>query len=851
VRQRAAIFALLLVALVVGCKPRVRRTPPVVASVVSRELGRATDAPLDRAVEVSFKQPSTVVAGALFVFDEHGRPLAAPLPFVTGSARTMRAVVNRRALSPYAGRAAGVVLIGSPPRVHDAVARLANAPRASLDHLAGLRRLDVTLDAAPLGIPFDAARVDAAEALLTTDPGQALASMDAMRGAATGADAARIDVVAAEAAFAFGRTRLAAILAQRGLSLVTLPTHEARLLRVLVLVDIEESANKETPPARARLAATAPLRTDPMEIALDAALDVRVAETHDRTFPADPHAPAAARAFIAAFGQIGGDRTALAAALCRAARHVADGTKTDEAIALLETGASLAHEAGLLTAEVMCAIKAGDVARAFGRHEDAAARFEHARALLGDRPLPREQREAAYSAALLAEARGDHREALRAGLVACRFVDRLLAMESDLAAREALVSNVVGYYGATELHAVHAGDPALAIAIGEAGKGRALSVLLAGPSGIDATPDASWVEARELASDDYAARIGALAAALGPDDAAISIVQVGKGAQGTVQHGIGVVTREGVHVVVTSHTQTFLADVIAHGEAIERNDAEAARVLGARIYDELLRPSEALWAGKTRLLVSPNRKLQSLSWAALHDGRQWLVERVAIARVPPFLTTAHDPKDDSVRLRALRWMFVLDPSHPPLDRLPGLEMVGATLATKVSPSVVLRGPEVTAARFLSRVENAGALLYAGHAEYRAERPLQSALLVAPSTGDPEGKIYAWSALGIAHPPELVLLIGCESARLWKTNATFSDDFIGLPRAFLAAGARHVVGALWPVVDRDAEDFLRAVFAMDADVDPVRTVGQAQACLAAKRCFSRGIAAWASYVVDAR
>jgi CHAT domain-containing protein len=183
--------------------------------------------------------------------------------------------------------------------------------------------------------------------------------------------------------------------------------------------------------------------------------------------------------------------------------------------------------------------------------------------------------------------------------------------------------------------------------------------------------------------------------------------------------------------------------------------------------------------------------------------------------------------------------------------LPGLLVVADALEKQVAPIVTLRGIEATAPRVLAGMETAEALLYAGHAEYRSDRPLQSALLVAPTRTDPAGKIFTWAALALAHPPKVVLLVGCETARLWKGKASFSDDFIGLPRALLAAGARHVVGALWPVVDRDAEDFLRAVFAVDADVDPVRAVGQAQACLATGRCVSRGIASWASYVVDAR
>lgn len=837
--------------------------------VQTRELGLPTDAPLDRAIEVSLHvEPRTTGFGAgpvasIYVFDEQGSSLAPPFASSASAGDDLRVVIARRVLRPYEGRAVGVALSGPAPFLADLAARLSG--RSQIELVAAARGHGVAigtlvLDEHPLGRPYDAAAVDEAERLVTIDPLRALALVDAVRGAAAGADAARADMVGAEAAYAFGRARLAARFADRGLALSPDVRVAARLLRVLVLVEIEESVSKEAPPSRARLAATSASRADPLEIALDAALDVRVAEVHDRTFPLVPRAPAAATQLLSRLKELEAaepdaqwrsDRPRFAAAICRAARHLADGKPDDPATPLLERGALWAREGGRVADEVMCAIKAGDVARAFGRFDEAARHFARARELLGDRRLPREQREAAFSAALLADARGDHAEALRAALVSCRFIDELLAMESDLAAREALISFVVGYYGVTELFAVRAGAPALAVAIGESGKARAFGALLAGPSGVDATASAAWVENRALAPEDDASKVSALAASLGPGDAAISLMQVGTDARGYLQHAVGVVTRDGVTVRVTTHSKTFLADVVAHGEAIERGDEATARALGARIYDELLRPTEDLWAGKTRLFVSPNRRLQSLSFAALHDGHGWLVERVAIARVPPFFTAPRDVGDDAVRLRGARWLFALDPAHPPLDRLPGLVAVGDQLTPLVKPVATMKGPEVTTGRLLREASSVDALLYAGHAEYSPERPLESALLVTPSKSDPQGKVFAWSALGLPRPPRVVLLIGCETARLWKGAASFSDDFIGLPRAFLAAGARHVVGALWPVIDRDAEDFLRAVFAVTDDVDPVRAIGRAQACLATRKCASRGVAAWASYVVDSR
>jgi hypothetical protein len=96
---------------------------------------------------------------------------------------------------------------------------------------------------------------------------------------------------------------------------------------------------------------------------------------------------------------------------------------------------------------------------------------------------------------------------------------------------------------------------------------------------------------------------------------------------------------------------------------------------------------------------------------------------------------------------------------------------------------------------------------------------------------------------------LVMLFGCETARLWRGKSSYGDEAIGLARAFLVSGARRVVGALWPVLDRDVEDFLQAIVRVETSEDPVRHVRSAQLCLAERRCPGRGIAAWGSFVVD--
>ncbi len=222
--------------------------------------------------------------------------------------------------------------------------------------------------------------------------------------------------------------------------------------------------------------------------------------------------------------------------------------------------------------------------------------------------------------------------------------------------------------------------------------------------------------------------------------------------------------------------------------------------------------------------------------------------------MPPLLVPGRTRDDDRAILggsdHASRWLFVLDPEHPPLPLLPGIDAMEPELAAALRPAVTLRGAKATAPGFFDSLGTADALLYAGHAEYDAARPLRSALLVAPSPEQAD-RVDAASIMRARHPLDLVLLIGCETAQEYSKRTKYSDELIGLPRALLATGARHVIGTLWPVLDRDSEDFVRALVSPPAPMDAASAFGAAEACLARGTCPSRGIAAWGTFNLDTR
>ncbi|MCJ1391512.1 hypothetical protein MMC18_004376 [Xylographa bjoerkii] len=101
--------------------------------------------------------------------------------------------------------------------------------------------------------------------------------------------------------------------------------------------------------------------------------------------------------------------------------------------------------------------------------------------------------------------------------------------------------------------------------------------------------------------------------------------------------------------------------------------------------------------------------------------------------------------------------------------------------------------------------------YFGHVHYNAKLPIRSALLlnesarVDRSLENPgsEGLAVRDIFKSQLHKPALATIIGCGSGQSLISN---SDDVLGLPSAFLFAGASAIVSTLWPISADDGADF---------------------------------------------
>jgi CHAT domain-containing protein len=108
-------------------------------------------------------------------------------------------------------------------------------------------------------------------------------------------------------------------------------------------------------------------------------------------------------------------------------------------------------------------------------------------------------------------------------------------------------------------------------------------------------------------------------------------------------------------------------------------------------------------------------------------------------------------------------------------------------------------------------------------------PLFSFVELAPG-GEHDGRLEVHEVFGLRLTADLVVLSACQtglgSGALSDVPA--GDDWVGLTRAFLHAGAKRVVATLWPVDDWATAAFMEQFYeGIAAGDQPVRAIAKAQ------------------------
>ncbi|MDI9403353.1 MAG: CHAT domain-containing protein [Limnohabitans sp.] len=163
------------------------------------------------------------------------------------------------------------------------------------------------------------------------------------------------------------------------------------------------------------------------------------------------------------------------------------------------------------------------------------------------------------------------------------------------------------------------------------------------------------------------------------------------------------------------------------------------------------------------------------------------------------------------------------------DATPGFAREGARVAHALGANTLhLHGEQATRALFRDALTTADTAHIACHGLFPPTAPNLAGLRLS------DGWFGAHHAHALERAPRELVLSGC-STGLAADGA--GEQWFGLVRGFAARGTARVLASLWPVVDRDAEAFMDALYAMPAV--PSNTAITARAMRIAREQLAQG------------
>lgn len=307
-----------------------------------------------------------------------------------------------------------------------------------------------------------------------------------------------------------------------------------------------------------------------------------------------------------------------------------------------------------------------------------------------------------------------------------------------------------------------------------------------------------------------------------------------------------VVTRDGLQLV--EGDATGLAAEIAQArfqiDALRFGDArlapqmpqlvERARRRLQALHRRLMAPLAPLLAGCDRLVLLPHGGLNGLPFAALHDGREHLIDRHDLGCAPS----------------AAVWLAMTRRAPRPVaralvtghgDGLPQVAAEVAAVAAALGPgATVLADAAATRAAVAAAAGTADLIHLACHGRFRADNPRFSSLTLA------DGDWTLFDIEGLRLDAGLVCLSACETA---QGELVPGDELLGLTRGFLLAGAASVISTLWTVGDDSCARLMGEAYAqLAAGATPTSALCAAQRRLAASHPHPYH---WAAYTLNGR
>jgi len=245
-----------------------------------------------------------------------------------------------------------------------------------------------------------------------------------------------------------------------------------------------------------------------------------------------------------------------------------------------------------------------------------------------------------------------------------------------------------------------------------------------------------------------------------------------------------------------------------------RDPLETANPDGRKLYELLVEPASNLIPPGSRITLLPDGSLSGLNFETLivpGPKPHYWIEDVTLTSASSLTLLASAAARPAIKGKS---MFLVGDTVSPNADFPALPQAAVEMRDieKYFPEprrAVLSGAEATPAAYLSgKPEQFAYLHFVTHGTASRNRPLESAVILSKEKDEESYKLYARDIIKRRLSAYLVTISACNTAG----KRTFSGEgLVGLSWAFLRAGARNVIGALWEVSDTSTPQLMDTLY----------------------------------------
>ena len=288
---------------------------------------------------------------------------------------------------------------------------------------------------------------------------------------------------------------------------------------------------------------------------------------------------------------------------------------------------------------------------------------------------------------------------------------------------------------------------------------------------------------------------------------------------------------------------TLLRDLIRHPDSTDWQ--LPSRSLRHLLLDPI---EKAGWLhGANEITIVPHGFLHYLPFATLVRptlvGNRFLIEDYVVSYLPMAAALA-----------------ISSPAQPPGERLVAMAPsvsklqftsgeVRAVAAAFGRHATAIVGPKATETWFKHVAADYDVIHFATHGFFNKTNPLFSGVQLEPDSQN-DGHLEVYEILGLHLRAQLVTLSACETAlgSGYFTEIPAGDEFVGLTRAFLSAGASTVVASLWEVNDSSTARLMRNFYHQISEGSPSLSLAKAQRSMLHGDIAHRHPYYWSAFVL---